>query len=153
MKTLFNTLFIGGAMLLSTISFAQTKEENHAQLTAHHAVVKEHANKIASGESKTKAEHKEHAAEMEKSLKAAKASHQALKKTMHEKDKAAAKIHHEAIEKHHAEAKVHHDKLKAELAKDKYNEAKTKEHAKNVYTSTDNAEKEHQKLKVKTSVK
>ena len=153
MKKSLNALVIGGAMLLSTISFAQTKEETHAKLTAHHATIKEHAHKIFSGESKTKETHKKHSAEIGKSLNDAKASHQELKKNMPEQYKTIAKAHHEVIEKHHAEAKAHHDKLNAELAKDKHDEMKAKEHAKAIHASIDKAEKEHQILKAKTTAK
>ena len=153
MKTIFNSLLLSAALLASSVSFAQTKEEVHTKITTHHATAKEHSNKMASGEASTKEMQKQHSAETKKSIESAKASHQELKKTMPEKHKAVAKTHHEVIDKHHTDATAHHAKLDAELSKPNPDAAKVKEHAKATHTSLDNAEKEHQKLKTNTSAK
>ncbi|MBC7488167.1 MAG: hypothetical protein H7282_15610 [Cytophagaceae bacterium] len=153
MKKILNAFFIGSALLASTITFAQTKEEAHIKLAGHHKTAKEHANKIVNGEASTKEAQKQHAVETKKSIENAKVSHTELKKAIPEKHKEAAKTHHEIIDKHHADATVHHAKLETELSKPNPDAAKVKEHAKATHTSLENAEKEHQKLKTKTSAK
>ena len=52
--------------------FLQTKSENHAALTSHHKIAKEHTNAILKGNSKTLEEHKKHANEAAENLEMAK---------------------------------------------------------------------------------
>lgn len=123
--------------------FAQTAEDSHQKLDEHHKKGKEHANAIASGQSKTKAEHKKHADEAGKNLTEAKKHHASLKS----KDNGANADVHKAIEKNHADAEKHLNSLNAELDKPKPDEKKVKEHAKNHHDAIDKAQKEHNKIK------
>jgi hypothetical protein len=131
-------------------TFAQTKEETSAKLTAHNQAVMKHSKAIASGEAKTKDEQVKHANEATKSLAEAKKSHEELKKAIPEKSKMAAKPHHDNIDKQYAAASTHSNSLNAELKKTKPDNVKVKEHAKNLNDAVDKAEKEHQALNEKT---
>ena len=68
---------------------------------------------------------------------------------MPENQKVVAKPHHDAIDKYHADATKHAAALNEELKKSSPDEAKVKEHAKNLHESVSKAEKENQALKDK----
>jgi hypothetical protein len=137
----------------SISSQAQTTEEHHKTITTHHSSAADHAKKIHTGESKTVTEHKTHATEAGKSIGEAKNTHQKLKSSLTPEQQKATAANHTAIEKHHADATAHHKALTDELAKPTPDEAKAKEHAKNMHNSVQNAEKENQTLKTKTTKK
>ena len=137
----------------SVLAQAQTSEEHHKAITTHHAIAADHAKKIHTGESKTVAEHKTHATETGKSITEAKETHQKLKTSLTPEQQKATAVHHTTIEKHHADATAHHKALSDELAKTNPDETKAKEHAKNLHNSVQNAEKENQILKTKTTKK
>jgi hypothetical protein len=148
MKTLkFMSLLIGGLILGVASVSAQTagtsEAEHHAKLTESHNHAKEHAKAIASGQSKTKEEHKKHAAEAGKNLDEAKKQHSALKEGHHGKHAER----HAAIDKSHAEADQHLKALNGELSKPNPDDKKVKEHAQMHHDAMDNAEKEHEKMK------
>jgi hypothetical protein len=135
---------------ITNVGLSQTVDDEHKALTAHHEKAKKHADAIATGEAKTKAEQVKHAEEATESLEKAKKSHTALKSAIPAKHKEAAKMHHATIERHHAEATKHSAALNAELKKASPVEKMVKEHAKNLSESVDKAEKENQALKTKT---
>ncbi len=126
---------------------AQTanEKESSAQLTDAHKKAKEHTDAIATGQSKSKQDHKKHAAEAGKSLTAAKTHHAALKKAHNGKNAET----HAAIEKNHADADKHLKSLNDELDKPNPDEKKVKEHAKNHSDAVNKAHQEHEKLKTK----
>ena len=128
-------------------AYSQTKTENHAALTSHHKIAKDHANAIVNGQSKTLEDHKNHAKNAEENLEMAKKAHENLKSTLKPEEKEKVKSHTEAIEKNHAEATKHISNLKEELNKPKPDLSKAKSHANQFNNSIDKAEKEHQELK------
>jgi hypothetical protein len=146
-KMLVATIIIAA---FTTASFSEATPNYHKALTNHHENAKMHADAIATGTSKTKAEHLKHANEASKSLVKAKYSHVALKSSMPVEQTELTKQHHVAIEKYHAEAAKHSDLLNAELKKKTLDETKFREHARLLSESIDNAEKEHQALNTKT---
>jgi hypothetical protein len=150
MKSPIISLIASIALVSSSITFAQTKEENHAQLTGYHKKAMEYASKSVEGTSSKEA-HNMNAEEAGKNLESARMKHNDLKKYITEERKPLAQPHYDAIEKYHGEAKAHNENMKAEAARSNYDEKKVREHAKKMLTSVNNAEKEHQKLKSKTS--
>ena len=148
-KNYLFTFSIACLTLMSQSVFSQTKTENHAALTSHHKIAKDHTNAIVNGQSKTLEEHKNHAKNAEENLEMAKKAHENLKSTIKPEDKAKVKVHTEAIEKNHAEATKHVSNLKAELNKPNPDISKAKAHAKAFSKSIENAEKEHQEMKKK----
>lgn len=88
--------------------------------------------------------------EATKNLADAKTTHKALKMLIPEKSKAAAKPHHDNIDKHHATATTHAKALTVELKKSKPDNAKVKEHAIKLSEAPEKAEKEHKALTEKT---
>jgi len=156
MKTVKQLVSVAVISLISAFSVnaqtstTPTKDDLHKKLTLHHTTATEHANKIKSGATKTTAEHKTAAIEAGKHLNEAKAAHKQLKASIPANKKAAAQVHHDAIDKHHTAAEMHHKELTAELSKTAPDAAKVKSHATGLHTSLTSAEKEHQALKEAT---
>lgn len=125
---------------------AQTKSEINAILTADHQSVMKHANAIVSGEAKSLNDQILQYNEARRSFADAKKTHSQLKKTLSAKNKSAAIIHHDNIDKQHANATIFANAMSWELNSDKPDNAKLKEYAKKLYNATVIAETEHQAL-------
>lgn len=146
-KEIMTTMLVALLLVfLSGNAIAQTKEDTHKKLTANHQTIMKHAHAIASGEAVTKDEQIRDANEATKSLGEAKETHKELKNLIPAKHNMAAKPHQDNIDKHYAAATTHANSLNAELKKDPSDNAKVKEHAKNLHDEVEKAEKEHQEL-------
>lgn len=148
-KKILTTMMIAFVFISGNI-FAQTKAETHAKLTGHHQAVMKHAKAITSGDAKTKDEQILHANEATKSLNDAKKTLEELIKLIPEEFKLIAKPYNEKIEALYVTAIAHAQLLNEELKKKEHDDAKVKEHAKNLHDAIEKAEKEHQELMEKT---
>jgi hypothetical protein len=149
-KYLLTTATIALFVSLSASAQTASKEDLHKKLTTHHTETSKHATEIHSGTAKTTAEQKTAAVSSGKNLEEAKKSHQELKASVPASQKTSAKVHHDAIDKHHTEATAHHKVLTEELAKPTPDNTKVKMHAKSMDNSMKSAETEHQALKTAT---
>jgi hypothetical protein len=141
------SLFIAlGFAANAQTSATETKESLFKKLTTSHNSASEHAKKISSGTAKTTAEQKTATEAAGKHLESAKATHQKLKTTIPGDKREAARIHHDAIDKHHSAAALRHKDLTMELSKTVPDETKVKLHATEFDKEMANAEKEHQSL-------
>jgi hypothetical protein len=132
------------------IGLTQTKEEYHKALTTYHGKIKEHANAISTGSSKTKEEHAKHAEEAARNLEEAKKVFENLKNFITERDVTITKPHYEVIEKLHSVATYHITALNEELKKTNPDQTRINENAKKIYGIIEKAEKEHKFLEEKT---
>lgn len=127
-------------------TFAQTDEENHANLTRLHQVIIKHTDAVTSGEAKTINDKIMRYNEARKSFADAKKMHNLLKKVLPVKLISVAIVHHDNIDKYHVAALAYFNSMANELKNSNPDDANLKEGARKIHDAISLAEKEHQAL-------